>query len=42
MANRFGVDVRMENGAPLLAVSGELDLASTPRLEEELQRVRES
>ena len=42
MANRFGVDVRMESGTPLLAVSGELDLASTPSLEAELERVRES
>lgn len=40
--HRFGVDVRMENGAPLLAVRGELDLASTPSLEQELERVRES
>ncbi len=41
MANRFAVDVRSESGAPLLAVSGELDLATTPTLEQELARVRE-
>jgi anti-anti-sigma factor len=41
MANRFAVDVRSESGAPLLAVSGELDLAATPTLEQELARVRE-
>ena len=39
-ADRFAVDVRTENGAPLLAISGELDLASTPTLEQELERIR--
>jgi anti-sigma B factor antagonist len=39
MASSFQVDVRYEGGAPLLAVSGELDLASSPTLEQELQRV---
>jgi anti-anti-sigma factor len=41
MANRFAVDVRSESGTPLLAVSGELDLAAAPTLEQELARVRE-
>lgn len=39
MASSFRVQVRDENGAPLVAVSGELDLASTPALEQELERV---
>lgn len=39
MASSFRVQVRNENGAPLVAISGELDLASTPALEEELERV---
>ena len=40
MPNRFAVAVGAQNGAPVLAVSGELDLASTPTLEQELDRVR--
>jgi anti-anti-sigma factor len=39
MQNNFRVEVRSENGAPLLSVQGELDLASSPVLEEELARV---
>lgn len=38
MASPFSVDVRSENGAPLLRISGELDLSSSPKLEEELAR----
>jgi anti-anti-sigma factor len=40
MANRFSVDVRSQGDTPILAVTGELDLASTPTLEQELERVR--
>jgi anti-sigma B factor antagonist len=36
--SEFRVEVREQPGATLLAVSGELDLASSPALEEELQR----
>ncbi|MBV9838116.1 MAG: STAS domain-containing protein [Solirubrobacterales bacterium] len=36
------VEVRSEPRATVLAVSGELDLASSPALEEALERVRES
>ena len=39
MPTKFRVDVREQDGAPLLAVIGELDLASTPALEQELERV---
>src|SRR5579859_5904651 len=39
MQSNFRVEVRTENGAPLLSVQGELDLASSPVLEEELARV---
>ncbi len=39
MQSNFRVDVRSENGAPLLFVKGELDLASSPTLEQELERV---
>jgi anti-sigma B factor antagonist len=35
--SEFRVEVRGQPGATLLAVSGELDLASTPALEEELE-----
>jgi anti-anti-sigma factor len=38
MASTFRVDVRSENGAPMLRISGELDLASSPKLQEELDR----
>jgi anti-sigma B factor antagonist len=38
MQSNFRVDVRSENGAPLLSVKGELDLASSPALEEEVER----
>jgi anti-sigma B factor antagonist len=38
MHNNFRVDVSSENGAPLLSVAGELDLASSPALEQELER----
>lgn len=36
--NDFSVDVREEGGATLLAVSGELDLRTSPELEEQLSR----
>jgi anti-anti-sigma factor len=39
MQSNFRVDVRSENGTPLLSVRGELDLASSPVLEQELERV---
>jgi len=39
MPNNFRVEVRSEDGAPLLFVKGELDLASSPALEQELERV---
>lgn len=37
MQSNFRVEVRSENGAPLLSVAGELDLASGPTLERELE-----
>jgi anti-anti-sigma factor len=37
MQSNFRVDVRSENGSPLLSVSGELDLATGPTLERELE-----
>jgi anti-sigma B factor antagonist len=37
--SQFRVDVRREEGATVLAVSGELDLASSPVLEERLDEV---
>jgi anti-anti-sigma factor len=36
--NHFHVDVRNEGRATVLVVSGELDVASSPALEEELER----
>jgi anti-sigma B factor antagonist len=36
--SEFRVEVRDQPGATLLAVSGELDLASSPALEEQLER----
>jgi anti-anti-sigma factor len=39
MQANFRVEVRSENGARLLSVAGELDLASSPTLEQELERV---
>lgn len=39
MQSNFRVEVRQENGAPFLSVHGELDLASSPALEEELARI---
>ena len=39
MQTHFRVEVRREDSAAVLAVSGELDLASSPTLEEELARV---
>ena len=38
MQTNLRVDVRSENGAALLSVAGELDLASSPVLERELER----
>jgi anti-sigma B factor antagonist len=37
--SEFRVDVRTERGATVIAVSGELDLASSPILEERLEQV---
>ncbi len=42
MQSQFRVDVRSEQGATVLALSGELDLASSPALEDELERAFES
>ena len=39
MQSHFRVEVRNENQATVIAVSGELDLASSPALQEELDRV---
>ena len=39
MQTHFRVEVRREDSAIVLAVSGELDLASSPTLEEELARI---
>jgi anti-anti-sigma factor len=37
--SEFRIDVRSQNHATVVAVRGELDLASSPALEEELERV---
>jgi anti-sigma B factor antagonist len=42
VASDFGLEVRVEGRMTLLAVSGELDRASTPWLEEELKRANAS
>lgn len=42
MQSEFRVDVRQEKGGTVIAVSGELDLASSPALEAELDRVFDS
>lgn len=42
MQNDFRVEMRTEGRAVIVAVAGELDLASSPELEEELDRVWES
>lgn len=42
MSSTFKVDVRTENGAPLLRISGELDLASSPTLEQALEQATAS
>ena len=42
MQTHFRVEVRREDSAIVLAVSGELDLASSPALEQELARVERS
>jgi anti-anti-sigma factor len=39
MPSNFRVDVSNDDGAPVLQISGELDLASSPALEEALERV---
>lgn len=39
MQSNFRVEVRNENGAPMLSIQGELDLATSPVLEEELEKV---
>jgi anti-sigma B factor antagonist len=40
--SHFRVEVRSEDRATVISVTGELDLASSPALEEELDRVAES
>ena len=40
--DNFRVDVRSEDRAIVLAVAGELDLATSPALEQELDRVRDA
>lgn len=42
MQGQFRVEVRNEAGGTVIGVSGELDLASSPTLEESLERVFES
>lgn len=42
MQSDFRVDVRTEGRATIVVVSGELDLASSPELQEQLDRVWES
>ncbi|MGB9185351.1 MAG: STAS domain-containing protein [Solirubrobacteraceae bacterium] len=42
MQSVFHVDVRSEGRAAIIAVSGELDLASSPSLEAELKRVADT
>lgn len=42
MQSHFRLEVRKEEQATLIAVSGELDLASSPALQEELDRVASS
>jgi len=37
--SQFRVDVRYEEGGTVIAVSGELDLASSPALEQQLEHV---
>lgn len=39
MQSDFQVDARTERGAAIVVVRGELDLASSPQLEQELERV---
>ena len=39
MQSQFRVEVRSDGDATVIAVSGELDLASSPALQEELDRV---
>ena len=40
--DNFRVDVRNEDRAIVLAVAGELDLATSPTLEQEIDRVRDA
>jgi anti-sigma B factor antagonist len=40
--SHFRVEVRSEDGTTVISVGGELDLASSPALEEELERVAQS
>lgn len=42
MQSHFQVEVRNSDDATVISVSGELDLASSPALEEELERVAQS
>jgi anti-anti-sigma factor len=39
MPSNFRVDVSSEDGAAVIAVAGELDLATSPALEEQFERV---
>ena len=39
MPSNFRVDVNSEDGAAVIAVAGELDLATSPALEEQFERV---
>jgi anti-anti-sigma factor len=38
MQSNFQVEVQSDSGTPVLSVSGELDLASSPMLEEQVER----
>lgn len=40
MQSEFRVDVHKEDGATVIAIAGELDLASAPQLEEALERAQ--
>jgi anti-sigma B factor antagonist len=40
--SHFRVEVRSQNGVTVIAVSGELDLASSPALQEEIDRIASS